>query len=993
MARIRWNILNSKMSKLLMFLCCMSLVHPSFACDWSRDGGGCGGSPVSSEKFRADPKAVICGGDCRYGIRNSHWRVDPGCWYYETCVSSPENNSYFDPKVHIHQHFCFDWGIFGTDCPGYSDKTANLGIGQCSFLGIIRHCARLARPGTHGNPGVGTIDANGVPIYDYRYATQLCVYEDPMDGNDTDSDSQPLHKHTNLKNKTPAELAEDSTLLTATTGVGIGVAVMAGGPIGVLAAGIAYGIGFLVELGMNSANHVVIGHWHPQGQHNDNPVGCVNIPLAPGPPPLCDTITPMTAPAYTYNVCQENQKSTLQKPCVAGENGTLSSFMKPQIMVAFKSQIPQCKNNTAPATYADPMCVEFRNLGIHPNYATVLEYIHKEQHDLLPNCTADNTKPCVKLNVKSGLNNPTLFRVLYDPVPKNSYEGATKAVTEWIDLTDAATGKVVKELRLYGVDRGDFGFLSYQYNTSEKLVPSEPLKLLAPLTKSRAVRNFIVNEDIIKPDGTRICAYEVDNGQTTLLDCNKRARITKPVVSECMVNAPKVPTDPPCIRVTITDPALPSDKRTAEIKYKGDLEQKLFGISFKGRTMVTDSNYKFPDFTPSPQLTNPPAEADMTIKGKYHKDTNATTTSISDVGRICPASTATNCIDWSAPAKVSSIPNKIFSIYSNKAADIAGKELCKPAAGCATINNVIATSDIHKIHNDLLPRCEIDNRGPCVYLPSLHAETPKHVRVLYSKATSNNVIDLYSDTAKTINPSGKMSLTDLESLTIAGVNIDGYQDLYYQSGIEFNKTGEYVRGASKVCLDETIFPADPAVASGETVLALQTKNVVNRKPWGRLYPWFDRSNPDIYSTNVLVPDAHYVSGDGIAYANRPTNPGPCPDGNITDPKCLINDIEAARGKNSLELGLCVDVRYQTPPACITYNNELNNGGAGEVAKPWSKAANMIGVLQSSTCKSGYSPTNPKKPVQRRCAYPTDTAKVPEWGAVKNPCVKDPPPKE
>lgn len=169
------------------------------------------------------------------------------------CGVCPSNSStYLDPKVQVI----------------YKDAIlthkATLSVNECKwtyFVGFpIRVCARRASAGKYGNP------AN---------FPQLCAYEDPMDGMDTDPLSSPFHK--NVPYDDGLTVAQ-TALIGTSVGLGAGVvAASFAGPLLPIIVGLGAGVGALVGAIMENFNHVVIRE-----------LGCVPMPIGPMPPSFCN---------------------------------------------------------------------------------------------------------------------------------------------------------------------------------------------------------------------------------------------------------------------------------------------------------------------------------------------------------------------------------------------------------------------------------------------------------------------------------------------------------------------------------------------------------------------------------------------------------------------------------------------------------------------------------------------------------------------------------
>lgn len=173
------------------------------------------------------------------------------------CVSNvdlSDGNSFFMQQVRV----C--WKSLDTKHPG--PECTYLGPGECEFLSQwvppaffpipVRFCARFDYKREDPNSS--------------ENVARLCVYEDPMDGGDTDKDVNLFHVNTYVGDSDKNVKAIQST-------VGFVVLAQPTNPIALAAAAFLQ----LVALIMSYKNHVVTA------EH-----GCVETPMAPGPYPCCE---------------------------------------------------------------------------------------------------------------------------------------------------------------------------------------------------------------------------------------------------------------------------------------------------------------------------------------------------------------------------------------------------------------------------------------------------------------------------------------------------------------------------------------------------------------------------------------------------------------------------------------------------------------------------------------------------------------------------------
>ncbi|MCE3231790.1 MAG: hypothetical protein K0R98_47 [Rickettsiaceae bacterium] len=167
------------------------------------------------------------------------------------CPPKADSSSWKDPKIDVYYNY------------PENKRKMTLSDKECGWSAGIRFCARKAFP---GNAEEKTADEN------YGNTTgatpnprvQLCAYEDPMDGMDKNGAENKYHWQT--KNQDRANLAG-----SIAGGMAIGYFF---GPLGPAVGAL---IGGLVVAITSTYNHNV-----------ENNLGCVDLPIAKGPPPFCN---------------------------------------------------------------------------------------------------------------------------------------------------------------------------------------------------------------------------------------------------------------------------------------------------------------------------------------------------------------------------------------------------------------------------------------------------------------------------------------------------------------------------------------------------------------------------------------------------------------------------------------------------------------------------------------------------------------------------------
>ncbi len=195
---------------------------------------------------------------------------------------------------------------------------------------------------------------NAQPIYlkqvgsEYVVVTprmQLCAYEDPMDINDLMPKYQLLHFMTPGAPFTVDPFKSVNFII----GLGDSVAPGLGAAVGAyiytsMALSILTGTGGTGILLMLAASIILaaiqthINYWVQQDE------GCINLTLAPFPPPYQTTITNPIPTGSVQAICSQSQRQTAHNCVAAKTAGQYDSFTKPLIRIGFNSVIPICEN-------------------------------------------------------------------------------------------------------------------------------------------------------------------------------------------------------------------------------------------------------------------------------------------------------------------------------------------------------------------------------------------------------------------------------------------------------------------------------------------------------------------------------------------------------------------------------------------------------------------------------------------------------------------------
>lgn len=471
--------------------------------------------------------------------------ANPACFQSTWSVSIPANNTVFNPAISVsNTTLVFCVGTRGT-------ITLN-SFGQCKAIGLLRTCARFTPPCQYGNNwccsgdcSVGAADDSTCPSCQAASAYRICAFYDlpiPLDPNDNNIDLMPYQEHTPVPPAVTggSTIATEGAMLTAAgalvPGLGLGVQMIGEAMM------VAGGIMELVQVITSVINYTVVSN-----------VGCIDVPLAPSPPPFFSSIVGTTPTASASQICQyspEFQVTTadgyteaeaaelnykqVSTPGIACEIGagtssspSYSSFENTSIRVFFENPLPLCTGNSAPGNL--DTCVVGSNIAAPDSLA-------QTNNSLLPVCTNGTTSNCIKF--PSGNNSGGPYRTYYTLT--SNISGST-ATTTYVDLTNNAN----YSLALTGIN--DNAYIDIVAGSSGTITDF-----------TNTARSFSANIDTT---GTQICAYDTtdSSGQPLLVNCFDRPISTTfptvtPCANGCNYASSNTPTQP-VVSVSVGNPA------------------------------------------------------------------------------------------------------------------------------------------------------------------------------------------------------------------------------------------------------------------------------------------------------------------------------------------------------------------------------------------------------------------------------------------------------
>jgi hypothetical protein len=539
-------------------------------------------------------------------------KIDWGkCFNFTWRVENVPGSSIFAPKIKVYSDIVIA-------CFGYrGDATLNA-FGECKFIGLTRVCARFSdackngndrccgctscnckdndgKPidinlcnastpcscsdATNGNPvssdkccnnsSCSCNDADGnfitnptisnpcnprsstCPGCVNKQAWRICAYEDPMfpaDPNDNNAKLMPFHEKSPVPPKvTGGDSIVALGLLIFAAGLlvpGLGQTTMLIGAAFMLAGGIM----MLVQVITSTINYSVVANR-----------GCIDVPLAPFPPPFCSPIQGLTPEPNSLSICHYSseyamndvtkqtmlaagltqadvdasnfkQVSTLDKPCeIAGKVGDAaiySTFENPIVRISFDNPLPACPiDYAAPSgtTPANDICVSI----ITPNSPFS---IWRDSRNLLSLCDASTTNNCIKLPSGRKIGTAAPFRPYY-----NITNSSSLGITD-----DSSQNFPFGLLPIISASSTQGPSLTIAGINDAKFIDNAPGNLVTLTDFSGNTRLFLTT---FNSAGDETCTYErIDSSNNSVtptdsdleISCMKRPLLlNQPVVTAC----------------------------------------------------------------------------------------------------------------------------------------------------------------------------------------------------------------------------------------------------------------------------------------------------------------------------------------------------------------------------------------------------------------------------------------------------------------------------
>jgi hypothetical protein len=560
-------------------------------------------------------------------------------YYYNACAEATDDTNSYEPKIKVRNQSCNFAACWTKSKSLKWDGECVIWPGGYAYP-PNRYCARVAIKGDHGYTDGVYLDSQGNTQNDPLYTAsdgsifklelpKLCAYHDPSGAEtfladiiDIDPLHAPFHKTDQIH-----PLA-DLILTTIANSLPLSFAIKTFVNL--------TGMDSLGE-GFTEALTVIIGGWYGLGEvafeklleaiKNEmkmnkivyKGLGCVNIPLAPGPERYCAFLSQPIIKPSVEGICKTQndgtietiESSTLANPCVVSNN--MNDLIKNSIRVTYNQYLPICDASQDP--YQTDACVKINfKTGTNINTPNAL-YTSTAKKDIIPKCSSatptEAQKPCVVTKLAR-----SSYRLTYAMM---SGVSNTQRLTSFAsDLKDCASTTSTPSAfcqKVWGVNSGDYNDLTLTfpsqettYNTSELLVNGN---LLDMYNNTKTFQASIVRT----PPSTgnqqpnQICVYE-GTTKTKLIGCKDRVQSPpKPSVFACGSAQSTIPCtstyfNPKVVLQLKSGTNITQGVIEVESMYNETSPTKINLAGFDYSSFVTDDTYvKMPFITPSAKDT------------------------------------------------------------------------------------------------------------------------------------------------------------------------------------------------------------------------------------------------------------------------------------------------------------------------------------------------------------------------------------------------------
>lgn len=602
-------------------------------------------------------------------------------WYLNYCAENTTESNYFNPKIKIRYQSCNSAACWTLSKSLSAD-------GECMVWPtgyawpLLRICARIANPEnpvtkTPADPGYEDpiqfkkkhlnnegvlvadkviIGVDGQPI-EYK-KPKLCAYTDPsvydtstsginllagrIDLMDFNPAKQPFHRTTQphpiarillffLEMTLGTSQTIDSLLSTLYDKIGDYI------PTFKLQKYIFEFLSILIGL-FKDAIAAIIKEFGQLNRVVDEPLGCVELPLGPYPPPYCHALPPFVSDPQTQAICQTGQNGQISdsiesSKCVRSK--LVNNFISNSIRVTVDNFIPLCAHSEDP-TNTDK-CVGLVNIG---SLSPKVLHVMTAYRDTIPKCAVPIQRGAVCVNTKIPFNCSVSsngcedgFRVVYGTKIGSTIFPSNYFRDDLRDCSPPSSDNGPCQV-IWGVNTGEFQDVQLQFPSEEDIsnLASPLIQTFSINDTSGTQRTFTASmyrqstdrssdlDSSFYQEPNQICAVE----GRTLIGCEIRQQPSKPVLSKslrCPPNQPTCTTDyyEPQFRVTLKTGA---DSTSAIIQPASiaNADTSTSSINLAGynfSSFVTDENYISQPFTVYHHSPTP-----SSIYGAYKNDAN-----------------------------------------------------------------------------------------------------------------------------------------------------------------------------------------------------------------------------------------------------------------------------------------------------------------------------------------------------------------------------------
>lgn len=503
-------------------------------------------------------------------------------YWQRICAEETPASSYFDPKIRVRMQECNSLACWPLT------KTLDWN-GECVTwpgpygIPLVRMCARVALPydpvrNWPQDPGYTKdehLNFEGArkpddPIYDYAGneidvdSPKLCAYLDPaflgagsggdgIDFLDLDPNKQTFHKTEELHpiirvmifflDMMEAVATSPIQLFNALFSMVTGASDQNENTFSQVIGGIFEAISWLIELFFDLVKSILKAIGQINRVVSSNDYGCVNIPLAPYPPPFCENVAALFQPAVIQRICESKSDGSPVEsiePKLCAVSKIRNNFIHNAVRVAYEDLVPLCKPGEDPLT--TDKCIRIRNIETFS--APSVMHVATSLRDVIPHCSnaSSSSQPCVESMIghQCNVSSPFFgcqdgFRVVY-----GVKMGGVLRPEEYYrhDINDCSSSVSAACLDIWGINRGQFIDVPVAF-------PSQPIDTLLPiftafsLTDAEGRSNdytaSVVSEPTYHADlqyyqlPEDICVFG-DNG---IEGCVQRVIFTKPLVFSC----------------------------------------------------------------------------------------------------------------------------------------------------------------------------------------------------------------------------------------------------------------------------------------------------------------------------------------------------------------------------------------------------------------------------------------------------------------------------